>query len=173
MNTHVSTHVESMVHMGLQAGGPDAASIPLSSLVGNAVYLEVSNLEAGQMIKAADLPAEPEIRPGDIVIVGTDCHHKERPTFLPEVAQYLVDKGAKAVGLDRWLVVDTPAKTHKPGERYCHDILLNKEKFVPIFEEIDNLDQLKHRRFFFIGVPIAVDGLDSAPIRAIAFEPAD
>jgi len=173
MNTHVSTHVESMVHMGLQAGGPDAANIPLEALVGSAVYIEIHNLEAGQMITVNDLPKEPEIRPGDIVIVGTDCHYKERPTFLPEVGQYLVDKGAKAVGLDRWLVVDTPAKTHKPGEIYCHDILLNKDNFVPILEEVDHLDQLKHKRFFFMGVPISVDGLDSAPIRAIAFEPAD
>ena len=44
------------------------------------------------------------------------------------------------------------------------------EKDIPLIEVMVNLDQLKERRFFFIGTPVAIVGLDAFPIRAIALE---
>ena len=39
---------------------------------------------------------------------------------------------------------------------------------IPIFEALVNLKEVVGKRFFFIGLPLKVEGGEASPIRAIA-----
>ena len=49
-----------------------------------------------------------------------------------------------------------------------HDHMLSND--IPMIECLANLGKLKKSRFFFLGVPAKMGGLDSFPIRAVALE---
>ena len=42
---------------------------------------------------------------------------------------------------------------------------------LPIFEGLVNLDQVAGHRFFFIGLPLKLEGGEASPIRAVALLP--
>ena len=49
-----------------------------------------------------------------------------------------------------------------------HVELLSRD--IPMIEGLCYLDQLRERRFYFIGLPYRIVGCDSWPVRAIAIE---
>ena len=42
---------------------------------------------------------------------------------------------------------------------------------LPIFEALVNLDQVVEQRFYFVGLPLKLDGVEASPIRAVALVP--
>jgi kynurenine formamidase len=42
---------------------------------------------------------------------------------------------------------------------------------LPIFEALVNLDKLAGQRFYFIGLPLKLEGVEASPIRAVAIVP--
>src|SRR5437899_1776721 len=47
-----------------------------------------------------------------------------------------------------------------------HKILLRRR--IPIVEGLTNLDKLVGKKFQFIGLPLKIEGIDGAPVRALA-----
>ncbi len=76
-------------------------------------------------------------------------------------ASYLVDAGAKVVGIDSLNIDDD-----QDGQRPVHSALL--EAGIPVVEHLCNLAELPHTGFVFFAVPVAVKGMGSFPVRAFA-----
>ncbi|GAB3901849.1 cyclase family protein [Larkinella knui] len=91
----------------------------------------------------------------------TDLYFENHPYVTEEAAQYLVDRGARLVGIDSHNIDDTRAKS-----RPVHSVLLKQE--VLIVEHLCNLDQLPPTGFLFNAVPPKFKGVGTFPVRAYA-----
>jgi arylformamidase len=163
--SNTGTYVDSPFHR--YADGVDLADLPLASL---------ADLDA----VAVDAPAESRaIGPeafgghdvaGRAVLVRTGWHrHWRTPAYLSghpflteAAAEYLVDTGARLVGIDSLNIDDTPVR----GERPVHSTLLGAG--IPICEHLADLAPLPHDGFRFSAVPVKVRGMGSFPVRAYA-----
>lgn len=125
MTMHHSTHVNAPVH--LIAGAADLSQLPLSLFFGTGVVLDVPK-GRWETIEPADLEAAGSgVREGDIVIVNTGWHRYysdsqryfgEGPGLSEAAAEWLVERGAKTVGIDT-ATIDHPMATslgyHRKG----------------------------------------------------------
>lgn len=157
VGTHVGTHIDAPKHM--LEGGASLDQTPIEQFVGRGCYVDVtdSNFDA---VKNADIQA------GDIVLLHTgmsDKYHetvyfKDYPAMSDEIANYLVGKKIKMVGLDACSV------DNKDGFP-IHKILLADN--VLIIENLTNLNKLVDKRFVVYALPIKLQ-IDGAPARVIA-----
>jgi arylformamidase len=51
-----------------------------------------------------------------------------------------------------------------------HHLFFKAGVDIPVVECLRNLGEIPNQRFFFVGMPLPVKGLDASPIRAIALE---
>lgn len=171
MENHISTHVESPFHfMGPRHGreGKDVSELPLQTFFGEAVFVNLQPCQPKQEV----LPAVAEaagVRPRDIVLLGNGAHEgRDRPFLGQAMARYLADLPAKMVGIDDTVFPENPEILLRELEQYfIHDYLLSNE--IPLIEGLAGLSELPKERFAFFGVPAAMGGCDSFPIRAMAF----
>lgn len=174
MESHISTHVEAPSHF-LPAlhnrPGDDVSEVPLDRFFGMAALVDCRGMAAGSQIGPETLRAFP-IEVGDIVVVGNSpWQAAERPWLNIEGIDYLVDdRKIKMIGLDDTVYVERPEVARKNlAGYYLHDKTLSNG--IPVIEQMAHLGDLSKERFFFMGVPAAMGGLDSFPIRAVAIEP--
>ncbi len=165
--THIGTHIEVPYHI-LQKGN-DLAQVPLESLMGEAVVLDLTSaaprsaITAAQMQKAAAQAGG--IRKNDIVFVRSDCEGEkqvESPYLAQEAVDWLVSQQIKMIGFDGGMEV--------PGsEQHVnhHNFL---DRGICIIENVVNLRDLRQSRFTAIALPIAIEGLESFPLRVVALE---
>jgi arylformamidase len=159
LGTHSGTHIDAPAHM--IPGGKSLDKFGLETFIGRGCYIFLENgvftLEA---VQAAD------IQEGDIVIFDTQMsYHFKKPEYFTdypvmseEIAQYLVDKKVKMVGLD------TCSADIKP-DFPIHKILLGSN--ILIIENLTNIEQLTEYSIKIYALPIKLD-LDAAPARVIA-----
>jgi kynurenine formamidase len=171
--SHIGTHIEAPYHCF--PDGRDLSSIPLEQLVGEAVVLDLSDLEPDSTVGAAEMAAIAEaaggIREGDIIFLRTGYANlqntpafEHRPSLTAESMAYLVERGVKLVGTD----LSGLEGPRTPGHLDCHLVLLGNE--IPFIENLTNLDALTKPRVFVCALPIPVHGLDAFPLRVAAFE---
>ena len=170
MENHISTHVECPSHfMGPRHGrtGMDVSEVPIESFFGEAVLIDLAHSRKGEEVLPSLLRTA-GARPGDIVFFGNAPHEgKDRPFLGRTVARYLADLPAKMIGIDDTVFPENPAVLLKELDKYfIHDFLLSKN--IPLIEGLTNLSALPAKRFIFFGVPAAMGGCDSFPIRAMA-----
>ena len=170
MENHISTHVESPFHfMGPRHGreGKDVSELPLERFFGTAVLVNLQPCSPGQEVLPAIIESA-GVRPHDIVLFGNGSHDgKSRPFLGQTIARYLAQLPAKMVGIDDSVFPEDPAILLKDLAQYhLHDQLLSNE--IPLIEGLVGLDRLPVKRFVFFGVPAAMGGCDSFPIRAMA-----
>ena len=160
--THIGTHVEGPSHYLKE--GKDIASMPLENFIGEATVVDLTRKNKNEPILPEDLEG---IKQGDIVLLFASKNYKveERPYIAPDAAEYLYKKRIKMLGIDDSIDVEAP------DSMATHDFLLRND--IPVIEGLDNLQDLKKRRFFFIGFPLRIAGLDSSWIRAVALEDVD
>ncbi len=180
---HLGTHIDAPNHTN--EDGYDLARVDVSRLIGEAVVLDLYRGDLDYGYTAADLAgAEPAVEAGDIVLIHSGYREvasrqdRIRHTYLtPEAAQWLVDRGVKAVGCEapgiehlpsgyfvhRWYAKDTP----NPPSWPAHRILLGND--VYIIEGLTSLAALKGRRVRFAALPLKVPGLTGCPVRAVAW----
>ena len=91
----------------------------------------------------------------------TDRYFEGHPHLTAAAAQYLVDAGAKLVGIDSLNIDDTTG-----GERPVHTILLGAG--LPIVEHLRGLEQLPESGFRFTAAPPKVRGMGTFTVRAFA-----
>jgi len=173
MESHISTHVEAPSHF-LPAlhkrPGDDVSEVPVERFFGMAVLVNCKDMAATTQIGSEILKTFP-IQVGDIVIVGNSpWRSAQRPWLTIEGIDYLVDdRKMKMIGLDLTVCVERPEVARKNlAGYYLHDKTLSNG--IPVIEQMDHLDNLSKARFFFMGIPAAMGGLDSFPIRAVAIE---
>ncbi|MFO1429520.1 MAG: cyclase family protein [Candidatus Competibacteraceae bacterium] len=91
----------------------------------------------------------------------TDRYFEGHPFLTADAAQYLVDSGARLVGIDSYNIDDTA-----DGRRPVHTCLLKAD--IPIVEHLCNLQSLPDNGFRFFAVPVKVKGFGTFPVRAFA-----
>ncbi len=170
ISDHAGTHVDAPTHFHPQGRSIDQEE--LDKYLGPAVLLDVSHkplrrpvdLELVRECLARD---GLEIRPGDIVLIrawsGTwsDADFHQCAGLAIDAAQWLVEQGAKAIGIDLGNIEDNADMT-----RRVHVYLLSQE--VPIYENLANLGQVGAKRFTFLGLPLSLGQCTGSPVRAAA-----
>ncbi len=185
---HGGTHLDAPIHFS--QGGLTVDSIPLSSLTGNAVVIDVSEKalkNRDYLISIADVEAW-EAKNGAIPancivlfhtgygafypdrekVLGTAKHGVEAipelhfPGIGPETTQWLLDKrDIKAMGLD------TPSTDYGQSKDFkTHQILHGKNK--PGFENVANLDKLPPTGAYIVALPVKIGKGSGGPLRIIA-----
>jgi kynurenine formamidase len=152
IGTHVGTHMDAPAHM--IEGGSNLDVTPIDQFVGRGICIPIQD--------AFNLD---EIKPGDIVLFNTGMdkyyhepkYFEDYPPISEDVANCLVDKKIKMVGVDMCSPDHDPFPVHK--------ILLGAD--ILIVENLTNLEQLVGKEFKVTALPIKLQ-IDGAPARVIA-----
>ena len=172
MVSHIGTHIEAPYH--ILKDQADLAAIPLETLIGSAVILDLRGYPKKSAIKiehaqnAADKAGG--IRPDDIVFCnlggapfyGTE-QYSGSPYFPPETIAWLAERGMKLMGVDA-----TGVEVPGSEEHVSHHALF--ERGIPLIENLNNLNALSKSRVQAYVLPVAVRGLEAFPVRVIAVE---
>lgn len=182
MPDHIATHVDAPIHA--VPGAPKLEDVDIRRLIGDAVVLDLDRGGADYGYTAEDIDAaQPAVEPGDIVLIyggykDADQTRRMQQTFLTAgAAQWLVDRGARAVGVEPcspdplyagmyefgWLEKETP----NPPAWPAHRTLLEND--IYIIEGLTNLDRIRGQRVRFAALPALVPGLSGFPVRAVAW----
>ena len=171
MVSHIGTHIEMPYH--LFPDGADLATVDLNTLCGQAVLLDLRDVPAGEPITVPALESAIEkvggVKTGDIVICnlgysdkyGTDAY-TQSPYFTNEAICRLVATGMKMMAVDAG-GVEIP----KSEQHVNHTALLEKD--ICLIENIAHLNDLPVSRFDVCAFPIPVAGVESFPVRVVAF----
>jgi len=185
---HGGTHLDAPIHFADNRLTVD--EIPLSSLTGNAVVIDVSEnalKNKDYLISVADIKnwesKNGPIQKNTIILFrtgygafypdrekyfGTAKHGAEAipelhfPGISPEATTFLVtERFIKALGLD------TPSIDYGQSKDFkTHQILLGANK--PGFENVANLDKLPARGIYITALPMKIGKGSGAPLRIIA-----
>lgn len=168
MGAHAGTHVDAPLHF--LANGMNLTEMPADSFLGNAVAID-SPKSAGENIMPEDV-AGSDIHTSDIVLFRTGWEKRagspaffegEWPGFDPATMDVLINKGVRAIGGDI-------ASADSPGG-IAQGAMAHKKAAqaqIPVFEALVNMDKVVGTRFFFIALPLKLDGGEASPVRAIA-----
>jgi len=162
MVANTGTYLDSPFHR--YADGDDLAALTLDRLAN--LDSVIARIEPG--LRTIDcLPfSERDVR-GKAVLIHTDWsrhwrtdqYFERHPHLTGKLAQWLVDAGARLVGIDSFNIdsVDT-------GERPVHSVLLRND--IPIVEHMANLAAAPETGGTFFAVPPKVKGFGTFPVRA-------
>lgn len=184
---HIGTHMDAPIHTVPGAGLLE--TVDLRRLIGEAVVLDLDRGGSDHGYTAAEIAAAAAavegggIHPGDIVLIHSGFRDAgpgvvmRQTWLLQEAAQWLVDAGAAAVGVEPatpdplragiyelgWTEKDGPNRPAWPA----HMTLLGNG--VLIIEGLVNLDRIRGRRVRFAALPPLIPGLSGCPVRAVAW----
>lgn len=176
MLLHTGSHVDFTRHV--QEDGETAVDVALDRVSGQALVVDLSFAEANHPISVADLEAHaPAIREGDIVLVRTDWtekHWGDFPTYYMEspyceaaAAQWLIERGAKAIGFDCFSEYCARLPDFGSEDFVIHKIILESGSIL--MQQMTNLSQLPTEgRFQFFAPFIKITGAEGSPARFFA-----
>ncbi len=156
INNHTGTHIDAPWHM--IEGAKKMKDFKIETFTGEAMLLDCR----GQSEINVDVS---EVKSGDIVLLRSDytkkMHEEDyftaNPVVTMKLAQQLVDKKIKMLGIDSFTPDNVPFPVHK--------LLLGND--VLILENLVNLDKISSKRFKLFAFPIKLEN-DGAPVRAVA-----
>ena len=176
MVLHTGSHVDFSKHV--LEDGETAVDVSLDRVCGDALVVDLSFAEANHEISVADLETHASgVRLGDIVLVRTDWAEKqwgnfptyylESPYCSPQAAQWLIDRGARAIGFDCFSEYCARQPDFTSEEFIIHKIIL--ENGAILMQQMTNLSQLPTEgRFKFFAPFIKMRGAEGAPARFFA-----
>ena len=165
-NLHTGTHIDVPIHF--VPDGTDTAEISLEKFFGRA---RVFTLDCDQSVEADDV-CNLAFEPGDIVLLNVRKNNalQKCAEFRTDyayvssaAAQVLVDKGAKAVGINLFSIAQCTPTTAKTS----HHVLL--EKGVVIIEGLD-LTDIPDGVYTIFCLPLKIAGGNGSPVRAVLFD---
>ena len=165
-NLHTGTHIDTPIHF--VAGGSDAETVSLEKFYGKAKVFALDCDEKVDPCHVEHLPVEP----GDIVVLNIlknnalmkcDTFRTDYAYLTAEAAQILVDKGAKAVGINFFAIAQCTPTTDKTS----HHILLEND--VVIMEGLD-LTHVPEGTYTMFCLPLKIAGGNGSPVRAVLFD---
>jgi len=179
MFCHYGSHVDAPVHFLRDGYGIDRA--PLAKLFGAAGVVELGDHGKNAGINADTLEDRGRhIVPGDIAILrtnwsdktwGTDAFWAEGPYLAESGADWLVERGVKAVVYD----FSEEFIVRQPGFRgedcAIHHKILGDDIFN--IEYVHNLGAIEGERTAIMAMPLKLAGLDGSPARVVAIEGVD
>lgn len=163
LGTHTGTHVDAPRHVLPRGKGVE--STPLEALIAPAIVADCRAVT--EVITAEDL-RRVRIPVGHAVLLKTRNSAAD-PTVFDErfvacdesAADFLVDLPVPAVGID-----GPSIKKFRVRDRTHHRFL---ERGIPIVEGLD-LSRASAGTYTFICLPLALEGADGAPARAVLYE---
>jgi arylformamidase len=170
MSSHCGTHIEFPYHHNKY--GEDAASFGFDRLIAPCVLLDFRYKKPNEAVTLDDLlKFDDLIQVGDSVLLnfGVDKNYRtekshDRPYLDMEAVKWLADiKKINIIGSDA-SGIEIKGVPNQP----VHQYLMERE--IPIIEFANNLDALTESRFMLIVLALAVEGLDSCPVRLVAYE---
>ncbi len=176
LNNHIGTHVECPFHNMRE--GRKIDEMPPDVFVGEAVVLNLVHRVLGREITGRDLEETgSDVRPGDIALLMTrydelfqpeemqSIHYQaESPYLTLEATEWLISHRVKLVGIDFWSIEQYPIG---PEGEPKH-LLFRKD--IPLIHSLTNMKEITKKRVMFTALPLPIEGLDSMPVRAVAFE---
>jgi kynurenine formamidase len=176
MLLHTGSHVDFSKHT--VEDGETAIDVALERVCGEAVVVDLSHVDANHEISVADMEAHAQhVREGDIVLVRTDwtekhwgnfpTYYMESPYCVAEAAQWLVDRGARAIGFDCFSEYCARLPDFTSEEFIIHRVILENGRIL--MQQMTNLSALPvDRRFQFYAPFIKIDGAEGSPVRFFA-----
>lgn len=176
MLLHTGSHVDFTKHV--QEDGETAADVSLDRVFGDAVVVDLSFAGPNHGISVTDMEKYATgVQPGDIVLVRTDwtekqwgnfpTYYMESPYCSPEAAQWLVDRGAKAIGFDCFSEYCARLPDFDSEDFIIHKIIL--ENGAILMQQLTNFSKLPmDRRFPFFAPFIKITGAEGSPARFFA-----
>jgi arylformamidase len=156
--SHIGTHVEGPGHH--PDADKDLTDLPPDTYFGEAIVLKFKDLAPENGNGVAITPKHlGKVKSGDIVLLWSPYDGDECPYISPEAAKFLFEIGIKMIGIEG-------IGLEAPESMASHDIFLLND--IPIIEGLVNLDKIDRERFFYIGLPISIEQVDSSWTRAIA-----
>jgi kynurenine formamidase len=165
---HNGTHVESSDHVF--RNGRTISQVPLGRFVGHPRVIRLTDIPDATEISRGDLESRLDgaIPPGAILLLHTGYDDRQwglpdfwerSPWLSPSAAELLRDLRPALIGLD--------FQTEKPRERefIVHRTLLRDDAVLGEY-----LFNLRHvtADSLFVALPIAIEGVEAAPVRAVA-----
>lgn len=171
IGSHSGTHVDAQKHF--IANGNSIDKEPLDKFMGEAVTLDISNINIGDGITGIDLENYSKVvKHRDILLLYTGTSDKwtkddsirNNFTYLElSAADWIVDHKIKCVGIDTLSMEKYGFK-----EGLTHKKLLSNG--IGIIENLNsNLKKIISMRTFLICMPLPLEGVDGTPARAVAF----
>lgn len=159
MGSHTGTHIDAPAHM--IENSKTLSMFPIDTFVGRGKYVAVREGEY-----SLDEVQKSGIQEGDIVLFNTGMssnykdpsYFKDFPVMSEEIANYLVERKVKMVGVDTCSIDN---QSHFP----IHKILLGSD--ILIIENLVNLEQLSSLDSIIYALPLKFN-LDAAPARVVA-----
>lgn len=169
---HEGTHIDPPYHF--IADGQTIDQIPVETLIAPGFIFRLGAVTPGEAITLKQLLASatpPDDISGYIVIIdsgwgqriGTDVYYSGSPYLAQDIADWLVAKRVRAVGL-----TNPPDKVEAPrkGDAPIHRTLLGNN--VLIIENLTNLDAIKDGRFTVVALPLKIAEGCGGPTRVVA-----
>jgi kynurenine formamidase len=178
---HAYTHVDAPRHF--LPGDRHIAEMPVDQWVGEAAVVELTHLGENAGVTAADLERHAgHVRAGDIVLLRTDWPRRvnvederfwrDAPFTAADACHWLVAKRVKAVGYDYPPDYSVRTGIFEPTRKVPREECTTHYIFFPagitVIEYLTNLDRIGAARCRFMAFPLALDGADGSPVRAVA-----
>jgi len=168
--SHIGTHVEVPYHALPQ--GEDLARVALRRWVGMAAILDLRDTPAKSGISLERLKRAAEeaggIERGDFAFccTGWDRYYGterygEAPFVSREGLRWLVEQGLALFGMD-WAGGGDPAFPDRDNH------LIMFEAGIPYIENMHNLSEVAGQKVLVAALPLAIEGLESFPLRVVA-----
>ncbi len=176
MLLHTGSHVDFTKHV--LSDGETAVDVDLDRVCGDALVVDLSFAGANHEISVADLELHGSaIQEDDIVLIRTDwtekhwgdfpTYYMESPFCSPGAAQWLIDRGAKAVGFDCFSEYCARLPDFTSEDFIIHKIIL--ENGAILMQQLTNFSALPvDQRFPFFGPFIKIKGAEGSPARFFA-----
>jgi arylformamidase len=163
MSPHVGTHADAPLHVG--DGEPASDSLTLDAFVGPAVVIGLEGASGPVEVEAlsARLPRRVErllLRTGRTIAAG--AFPEAWPALTPACVRWLAARGLRLLGVDAPSVDERESKTLE-----THHALFDAG--ASILENLD-LRGVGDGSYELIALPLRLEGLDAAPVRAVLVE---
>jgi arylformamidase len=173
---HTGAHIDSPLHVFKD--GITTAEVTLDQVIGEAVTLDLSFVDANHKITIDDLKrgGADKVKKSDIVLLRTDWTDKmygkwpdyftQSPFFPPESAEWLVAKDPKSIGFDFFEEYCARLPDFTSEDFPMHRVILGAG--IVIMEGITNLGALPRQRVPFYAPFYKIEGTEGAPARFFA-----
>ena len=173
---HTGAHIDSPLHVFKD--GITTAEISLDQVIGEAITIDLSFVEANHKITIDDLKrgGADRVRKGDIALLRTGWTDKmygkwpdyftQSPFFPPESAEWLVAKDPKSIGFDFFEEYCARLPDFSSEDFPMHRVILGAG--IVIMEGITNLGALPRQRVPFYAPFYKIEGTEGAPARFFA-----
>jgi kynurenine formamidase len=174
LGSQTGTHVDAPYHVDEAA--PRLDELPLERFLGPGVLIDASGVGPREPITWRHVaPVAGRLGPGVVVLLRTDWSERygdptyfDNPVLEPDACRRMLALGVRTFCIDAISIDETPDDDH-PGAGYPVHHLIAEAGGV-IGENLRNLAAVDWDEPFVMALPVALEGADGAPVRAVAVE---